>query len=81
MAVKSLSAWQRIGVVISVLWLVGLPIYLMINHNRHEQEFLSWCVGVGWERNNFLGIVDFISPMQIARIAVAGDSGTKRFGY
>jgi hypothetical protein len=28
-----MSGWQRIGVVISVLWLVGLPVYVLIDHN------------------------------------------------
>jgi hypothetical protein len=27
---KSISGWQRIGIVVSVLWIVGLPTYLVI---------------------------------------------------
>src|SRR5262249_38534965 len=33
MAVR-LSGWQRIGVVISVLWFVGLPIYILITADQ-----------------------------------------------
>jgi hypothetical protein len=32
-----MSGWQRIGVVISVLWLVGLPVYTLMDHNRRAQ--------------------------------------------
>jgi len=28
-----MSGWQRIGVVISVLWLVSLPLYVAMDHN------------------------------------------------
>jgi hypothetical protein len=38
-----MSGWQRIGVVISLLWLVGLPIYLMADSNRRASDFYTWC--------------------------------------
>jgi hypothetical protein len=41
-----MSGWQRIGVVISLLWLVGLPIYLMVDSNRRAGDFYTWCRSV-----------------------------------
>jgi hypothetical protein len=38
-----MSGWQRIGVVISVLWLVGFPIYLMVSTNQNASVFYSLC--------------------------------------
>jgi hypothetical protein len=39
-----MSGWQRIGVVISVLWLVGLPVYTLMHHNLSVQERTVDCV-------------------------------------
>ena len=33
-----MSAWQRIGIVLSLLWVFGFPIYLVIDQNRHANE-------------------------------------------
>jgi hypothetical protein len=41
-----MSGWQRIGVVISLLWLVGLPIYVMLDSNRRASNFYTWCRSV-----------------------------------
>ena len=43
-----MSGWQRIGVVISILWLVGLPIFLMIDTNRRANDFYSDCLGFAY---------------------------------
>jgi hypothetical protein len=40
-----MSGWQWIGVVISVLWLVGLPLYIITTtNNRANTEYLE-CYG------------------------------------
>jgi len=44
-----MSGWQRIGVVISVLWLVGLPVYTLMAHNREAQGRYVDCI-VGLEQ-------------------------------
>jgi len=36
-----MSGWQRIGVVISILWLIGVPIYLMVDQKEVEGQGLS----------------------------------------
>jgi hypothetical protein len=39
-----MSGWQRIGAVISILWLVGFPIFLFIDANRSHSEVLQYCL-------------------------------------
>jgi len=38
-----MSGWQRIGVVISVIWLVAFPIYLVVDTNQHADAFYFLC--------------------------------------
>jgi hypothetical protein len=37
------SGWQKIGVLVSILWMVGLPICMMIDSNRRASEFYDMC--------------------------------------
>jgi hypothetical protein len=39
-----MSGWQRIGVLISVLWFVWIPIYLMINTNNTAGVVYQSCI-------------------------------------
>jgi hypothetical protein len=41
---RAMSGWQRIGVVISVLWLVGLPIYLQMHENQRIYNLVMNCI-------------------------------------
>jgi hypothetical protein len=38
-----MSGWQRIGVVISAIWLVVVPIYLMVSQNNRASELYGDC--------------------------------------
>jgi len=38
------SGWQRVGVGISVLWLIGFPIFLFIDANRSQGDVLHYCL-------------------------------------
>ena len=38
-----MSGWQRIGVVISALWLIGLPSYLLIETNLRADNRYNAC--------------------------------------
>ena len=38
-----MSGWQRIGVVISVLWLVGPPLYVMIGDHYRVRGYVVNC--------------------------------------
>jgi hypothetical protein len=38
--------WRTIGVVLSLIWLIALPIYVMFDSNRRADEFYSWCRSV-----------------------------------
>jgi hypothetical protein len=39
-----MSGWQRIGVVISVLWLVGLPVYVLNDNNQRVYNNVLDCI-------------------------------------
>ena len=47
---SSLSGWQRIGVVISALWLVAFPIYLMIDQNNRASDMHRSCFSSAYSR-------------------------------
>ena len=36
--------WQRIGAVISVLWLIGSPIYLLVTENKPADSSYAACI-------------------------------------
>jgi hypothetical protein len=40
------SGWQRLGIVVSVLWLVGAFIYLMAEWNRMARTTYELCYGM-----------------------------------
>jgi hypothetical protein len=42
-----MSIWQRIGIAISVLWLLGLPIFLFVDSNRSRGKVLEVCLNTG----------------------------------
>ena len=35
--------WQKIGILLSVIWMIGIPIYVMIDSNRRANEFYGMC--------------------------------------
>ena len=45
-----MSGWQRIGVVISVIWLVAVPIYLMVSQNNRASELYGDCFSSAYQR-------------------------------
>jgi hypothetical protein len=46
-----MSGWQRIGVVISILWLIGLPTYLMVDMNHRAMAWRTSCIINGVMQN------------------------------
>jgi hypothetical protein len=34
---------RKIAVLVSALWLIGLPIFVMFDSNRRAGEFFTWC--------------------------------------
>lgn len=43
-----MSGWQRLGVVISVLWLLGAPIYFIGDTNATANRVYSMCLSHEW---------------------------------
>src|SRR6516165_1862631 len=41
---STMSGWQRIGVVISALWLIGFPIYLVQYSSMSERSLYQQCM-------------------------------------
>src|SRR5512139_1333927 len=39
-----MNGWQRIGVLSSILWFVGIPIYLVINTNNTAASVYQSCI-------------------------------------
>jgi hypothetical protein len=35
--------WQKIGILLSIIWMIGIPIYVMIDSNRRANEFYDMC--------------------------------------
>jgi hypothetical protein len=69
--------WQRMGVVISVLWLIGLPIYLLVDANRQASKALALCLSVARtdpEMHWCQADVRFVTPSEMAHAFVAGNN-------
>ena len=55
-----MSAWQRAGAVISALWLIGIPLYLVVDTNSTAKAVYQSCIRSpdlafepgGFEKNN-----------------------------
>ena len=45
-----MSGWQRIGAVISVIWLVAAPIYLMVSQNSQANELYGDCFSSAYQQ-------------------------------
>jgi hypothetical protein len=81
-----MSRWQKIGVLASLLWLIGLPIYLMTDSNRRASEFYNWCRKV--ESNLAFEMTaeqqhdacwrsaKFMTPTVLAQTLIAGNADT-----
>jgi hypothetical protein len=41
-----MSGWQRLGIVVSILWLVGASIYLMADANETARRTYGLCYSV-----------------------------------
>jgi hypothetical protein len=39
-----MSGWQRVGAVISILWLAGVPIYFMVDQNQSAGRVYESCL-------------------------------------
>lgn len=39
-----MTGWQQIGVLISILWFLGIPIYLVVNTNKTAEVVYQSCI-------------------------------------
>jgi hypothetical protein len=81
-----MSRWQKIGVLASFLWLIGLPIYLMTDSNRRASEFYNWCRKVEsnlafemtaeQQHDTCWRSAKFMTPTVLAQTLIAGNADT-----
>jgi hypothetical protein len=81
-----MSGWQKIGVLASLLWLIGLPIYLMMDSNRRASEFYNWCQRVEsnlafemtaeQQHDTCWRSAKFMTPTVLAQTLIAGNADT-----
>jgi hypothetical protein len=75
-----MSGWQRTGVVVSILWLLGRPVYLLMEVNRRADKLHDLCLIMTRDRPDTL--VDCIGKANdtvrgdLAHALVAGTSET-----
>ena len=80
------SGWQKFGVLVSIVWMIGLPICVMIDSNRRASEFYNMCRKV--ESNLASAMTTeqqheacwrsakFITPTVLAQTLIAGNADT-----
>jgi hypothetical protein len=81
-----MSGWQKIGALASLLWLIGLPIYLMMDSNRRASEFYNWCQRVEsnlafemtaeQQHDTCWRSAKFMTPTVLAQTLIAGNADT-----
>jgi hypothetical protein len=79
------SGPQKIGALVSVLWLIGLPTYLAVDSNRRASDFYNWCRTLGADvsperraeqHEACWRSARFITPSVMAQTLVAGSADT-----
>ena len=78
--------WRKIGVVISALWLIGLPVFVMIDSNRRASVFYTWCRSAAFRYAADMTpeqqlelcsrSAGFMTPSVLAQVLVAGTGDT-----
>src|SRR6202045_3584101 len=78
------SGWQKFGVLVSIVWMIGLPICVMIDSNRSASEFYNMCRKVDsnlasattteHHHHASCSSAKFITPTALARSLIAGNA-------
>src|SRR3984893_16697542 len=80
------SGWQKFSVLVSIAWMFGLPICVMIDLNRRASEFYNMCRKV--ESNDASAMTTeqqheacwrsakFMTPTVLAQTLIAGNADT-----
>jgi hypothetical protein len=73
---NTVSYRHKVGVLLSVLWLIGLPIYAFVDTNHRASKTLDSCMSVVKNIDWCLPGAGFVSPREMAHNLVAGDRNT-----
>ena len=86
-----MRGWQKFGVLVPIVWIIGLPICVMIDSNRRASEFYNMCRKV--ESNLASAMTTeqqheacwrsakFITPTVLAQTLIAGNADTATFWF
>jgi hypothetical protein len=83
---EAMITWRKIGVVVSALWLIGLPIFVMIDSNQRASEFYAWCRNAESHYATDMTLeqqlewcsrsAKFMTPTVLAQVLIAGNADT-----
>jgi hypothetical protein len=79
--------WQKIGILLSVIWMIGIPIYVMIDSNRRANEFYGMCrrlessivsdpTNAEQQHESCWRSAKFMTPSGLAQTLIAGNADT-----
>ena len=79
--------WQKIGVLLSVIWMIGIPIYVMIDSNRRANEFYGMCrrlessiasdpINAEQQHETCWKSANFMTARVLAQTLIAGNADT-----
>ena len=71
-----MSYRHRVGVLLSILWLIGLPIYVLVKTNQRASETLGSCMSIINNIDWCLPGAGFVSPREMSHNLVSGDRNT-----
>ena len=78
---------QKIGILLSVIWMIGIPIYVMIDSNRRANEFYGMCrrlessivsdpTNAEQQHESCWRSAKFMTPSGLAQTLIAGNADT-----
>jgi hypothetical protein len=79
--------WQKIGILLSIIWMIGIPIYVMIDSNRRANEFYGMCrrlessiasdsTTAEQQHETCWRSAKFITPSGLVQTLIAGNADT-----
>lgn len=81
-----MRGWQKIAVAVSVIWMIGMPIYIMIDSNRRANEFYTACRSLEsnlasdmtpeQQHERCWRSAKFMTPGVLAQTLIAGNADT-----
>jgi hypothetical protein len=81
-----LTGWQKIGVLVSIVWMIDLPVCVMLDSNRRASEFYNVCrklepklaadMTAEQQHEACWRSAKFMTPTVLAQTLIAGNADT-----